>query len=65
MSEFRQVRLPEDLCAEVEKRFSTRFGSLEELLAFVLRDLARDDAGALDGAEQQIIEQRLRDLGYI
>jgi uncharacterized membrane protein YgcG len=38
---------------------------LEAFLEFVLRELVRDDAGALDQAEQAVLEQRLRDLGYI
>ena len=65
MSEMREVRLPADLCAAAEKKFVQRFGSLEELLTFVLRDLLRDEALQLDHAEQRIIEERLRELGYI
>ena len=38
---------------------------LEELLVFVLRELLRDQAKEMDQAEQRIIEQRLKDLGYI
>jgi hypothetical protein len=61
----REVRLPEDLCSAAEKRFSTEFESLEALLIFLLRESLRDDAAVLDQAEQQIIDQRLKDLGYI
>jgi len=38
---------------------------VESLLEFVLRELTRNDAESLDQAEQAILEQRLRDLGYI
>ena len=39
--------------------------ALEELLVFVLRELLRDQAAQMDQAEQRVIEQRLKDLGYI
>jgi len=65
MTEMREVCLPAELCAAAEKKFSQRFSTLEELLIFVLRDLSRDEALQLDHAEQRIIEDRLRELGYI
>jgi len=65
MTEMRTIQLPADLCAAAEKKFGQRFGSLEELLAFVLRDLTRDEANQLDEAEQRLVEQRLRELGYL
>jgi hypothetical protein len=61
----RTVQLPADLCVAAEKKLGQRFGSLEELLAFVLRDLTRDEASHLDEAEQRLVEQRLRELGYL
>jgi hypothetical protein len=64
-SEMRDVRLPADLCDDAERRFAGRFGSLEEFLIFVLRELLRDQAAQMDQAEQRVIEQRLKDLGYI
>ena len=63
--EMRSVQLPAGLCAAVEKRFSQTFASLEELLIFVLRDLSRDDVSALDQSEQRLVEERLRELGYL
>jgi hypothetical protein len=65
MTEMREVRLPAELCAAAEKKFAARFSSLEELLIFVLSDLSADDASQADRAEQHIIEERLRELGYI
>ena len=65
MTEMREVRLPAELCNAAEEKFAARFKSLEELLIFVLRDLAADDASHADRAEQRIIEERLRELGYI
>jgi hypothetical protein len=65
MTGMREIRLPEELCEAAEKKFSQKFGTLEELLTFILRDLSRDEALQLDHAEQRIIEERLRELGYI
>lgn len=61
----RDVRLPDGLCAAAEQKFSAQFGSLEALLVFLLREALRDDVAALDQNEQRIVEERLRDLGYI
>lgn len=65
MTEMRDVRLPAELCAAAEKKFAQKFSSLEDLLTFILQDLVRDEALQLDRAEQRIIEERLRELGYI
>lgn len=65
MNAIREVRLPEELCAAAEQKFANRFKSLGELLQFVLQELLHEEALALDEAEQLVLEQRLRDLGYI
>ena len=57
----RTVSLPEELCAGVEKKF----GDVPAFLAFVMSELLRDDAEKLDANEERIVEQRLRDLGYL
>jgi hypothetical protein len=61
----REIHLPEDLCASVERKFAQQFATVDELLTFVLSDLLRDDAARLDQAEQRIIEERLKELGYL
>jgi len=65
MTETKSVQLPAEVCAVAEKKFGHAFGSLEELLEFVLRDLSRDDLGSRDQAEQRLVEERLRQLGYL
>jgi len=65
MSELREIRLPADLCAAAEKKFAETFPSVDELLAFVLRQLISGDTVELDRAEQAVVEQRLKDLGYL
>jgi len=65
MTEMREMRLPADLCNVVEKKFAGRFAGLEEVLIFILQDLSRDTALLADESEQHIIEERLRELGYI
>jgi len=64
-SEVRDIRLPAELCNDVERCFAARFASVEDLLVFVLQELLRDQAAQMDQAEQRVIEQRLKDLGYI
>jgi hypothetical protein len=65
MDQIRTVALPEELCSAVERKFARRFGGLEELLTAALEELVRDEALKIDEKEQQIIEERLRGLGYI
>jgi len=61
----REVRLDSELCRAAEERFHARFASVEELLTFVLQELLRDDAAKMDRDEQRMIQDRLKDLGYI
>ncbi len=60
------VGLPAILCQEAEaKLLGGHFTSLEDLITFVLQELLNDEAQRMDEREQELIEQRLRDLGYI
>jgi hypothetical protein len=61
----RDLRLPEALCEAVEQRFGKRFGNIEEFLIYVSQRLVNDEAEQMDHNEQRIIEDRLKDLGYI
>ena len=61
----RGVELPSSLCEAVEQKFGTHFGSLEQFLNFVLRELVRDVAAQMDQSEKLAIQKRLKDLGYI
>lgn len=65
MSATRELRLPKDLCIKVEQLYEKQFGALDQFLTFVLEELARDNASRADQTEQRIIEERLKDLGYI
>ena len=65
MSEWRNVRLPETLCAAAEQKYATTFVSVEELLTFLLKEALVDQTAQLDQDEQKMIERRLRDLGYV
>ncbi len=67
MSTKRQIRLPEDLCAAAERQFGAQFGGLESLVEFVLQELVRSDADAtrMDHTQQELLDKRLRDLGYL
>ncbi len=61
----RKVELPSSLCEAVERNFGEHFGSLEECLTFVLRELVSEVAAPMDETEKHAIEKRLKDLGYI
>ena len=65
MATTRQISLPEELCAAAEQRYGKQFQTIESLLEFVLHEILRDDAEKLDQKEKAILEQRLRDLGYL
>ena len=65
MSGPRQIQLPADLCVAVEAKYGSSFPTVEELVIFLLQELLRGDTTALDRAEQQAVEQRLKDLGYL
>ena len=65
MTQLRTVSLPQDLCEEAEKQYGNGFDNLEALLTFVLQEITKADASLLDQAEERMIEQRLKDLGYL
>ncbi len=65
MTQYRTIKLPEDLCAAAEKYAAGRFDGLESLVSFLLQEILKDEGVKFDRAEEQMIEQRLRDLGYI
>jgi hypothetical protein len=61
----RMVPIPEELCSQAEQKWSSMFSSVEELLMTVLAELLQEDGPLADQKEQAIVEQRLKDLGYI
>ncbi len=65
MSESREIRLPADLCAAAEAKFGGTFATVDDLVVFLLQQLVRADTVDLDRADQAVVEERLRDLGYI
>lgn len=65
MSDFRSVSLPGELCEQAERWLKGRFESLEALVIFALQEIVNDDGSKLDEQEEEMVQQRLRDLGYI
>jgi len=63
--EIRNVSLSAELCSAAENKFRGRFANIEKLLEAVLRELVRDDAAEMDDADRRMVEERLRDLGYL
>jgi hypothetical protein len=64
-NELRSVQLPSSLCEAAECRFSPEFNGVEELLTHVLKELLREDATQFDNREKEMIDARLKDLGYL
>jgi hypothetical protein len=65
MSESREIRLPADLCAAAEEKFGGMFRGVDALVIFLLQELVRGETADLDRSDQAVVEERLRDLGYI
>jgi len=65
MTEIRVVRLPEELCAAAEKVFGGKFKTLDDLITSLLRELVGGEALQADEAERRLVEERLRELGYL
>jgi hypothetical protein len=65
MGTIRSVAVPEELCVAAEQKFAHHFGTVDELVAELLRQLLQENALAMDEKEQHIIEERLKGLGYI
>ena len=65
MTTKRNISLREDLCTAAEQKFGAHFQGIESLLEFLLQEVLADDAEKLDREEKEILEKRLRDLGYI
>jgi hypothetical protein len=62
----RELRLPADLCEAAEKLIKgTKFTSVEDFLTFILREVTSRSSVQSDEQERKVIEQRLRDLGYL
>lgn len=63
--QYRTVRLPEELCGRAEIWLRGRFENLDALIVFLLQEIMKDDGANLDQQEEEMVQQRLRDLGYI
>jgi hypothetical protein len=63
--QYRSVQLPESLCSEAEAWLKGRFENLEALIIFSLQEIIKDEGTKLDQQEEEMVQQRLRDLGYI
>ena len=63
--QYRSVRLPEELCQQADAWLKGRFENLDALLAFLLQEVIKDEGAKLDQQEEEMVQQRLRDLGYI
>jgi hypothetical protein len=66
MNTWRDLRLPSELCRAAEELIKdTSFRTLEDFLTFVLRDLTSRRGARAEERERKLVEERLRDLGYL
>jgi hypothetical protein len=65
LTQKRSVQLSDELCVAAERRYAGVFGNIEQLLEAALTELVRDRAAKMDEAEQELVQQRLRELGYL
>jgi Arc/MetJ-type ribon-helix-helix transcriptional regulator len=68
MTEGRTVQIPEELYTQLEAMVEgSEFASVEAYVQFVLQELVAGDKteGQLSPAEERLVEERLRGLGYI
>jgi len=67
MSEYREVRLPEELLEKVEEHIkNTEFSSVEEYITFVLEEVLKDEEEVEFSEEhEKEIKERLKALGYL
>jgi hypothetical protein len=65
LTQKRSVQLSDDLCVAAERRYRNVFGNVEQLLETVLTELVREESAKMDQDEQELVQQRLRELGYL
>lgn len=65
MSDTREIVIPAHLYVAAESKFGASFHTVDELVAFILQELISGDTSRLDRADQAMVEQRLKDLGYL
>jgi hypothetical protein len=65
MNDYREIRIDADLYDAAKEKFGKSFDTIDGLVAFLLRELVQGDTVDLDRADQQLVEERLRDLGYM
>jgi hypothetical protein len=64
MSDTRVLRIPEELCRQAETKFGLRFATVDEMVTAMLAEMLRESE-IMDQAEEKIIAERLKSLGYI
>jgi Arc/MetJ-type ribon-helix-helix transcriptional regulator len=66
--EKKTVSLPAELYGKVEERVkATEFGSVDEYVEFVLREVVKEEEEdkAFSEEEEKEVKKRLKDLGYL
>lgn len=67
--EYRTIKLPKGIIEKIEQGIQgTEFKSIEEYIAFVLEEVARDDEESeeiFSEEDESKVKERLKRLGYI
>ena len=67
----KQVNIPDELYKAIEEKLEEfGFKTVDEYVVFVLEEVIKNDAGegeekVFSEEEEEVIKQRLRDLGYL
>lgn len=60
------IQIPEELYETLDKKLSdSTFKSVEDFCVFILQSYLDKENNQTTGSEQKIIEERLRNLGYL
>jgi hypothetical protein len=65
VSSTRTITLPSEICDIAEQRLGSQFNTLDEWVSTVLKQLLVDETVRMDLAEQTLLEERLKALGYL
>lgn len=65
--DFKHVKIPSETYLEIKKLVeqSLEFGTVEDFINFVLREILFGDKQEISRADEDLLKKRMRDLGYL
>lgn len=61
----RAVQIPSNLYLAIQDRLGSNFASVDQFVSYVLGEVLQDDSAPFDESERDMIQSRLKDLGYL